>query len=122
MESPTKTVPFRVTPKNSSSSVSWAEGEWELSIWLASRGRVGSDGFSLGYAIIGAQRATRLIGLFVRLARRDRKPGYLTHLPRVAEYLERNLLHPELSRYQQWLRDNFGTEMKNELLSIGPAS
>lgn len=47
------------------------------------------------YAIMGAQRATKLLGLFVRLEKRDGKAGvYLAHLPRIGEYLRRNLAHP----------------------------
>lgn len=43
------------------------------------------------YAILGAQRACKILGVFVRLAKRDGKSRYMHHLPRIAEYLRRNL-------------------------------
>jgi tRNA threonylcarbamoyl adenosine modification protein YjeE len=53
--------------------------------------------FKLAFAILGAQRATKILGIFARLSKRDGKHGYLRHMPRVSRYLERNLQHPELS-------------------------
>jgi tRNA threonylcarbamoyl adenosine modification protein YjeE len=58
--------------------------------------------FDLAYAILGAQRATKILGIFARLSKRDGKHGYLRHIPRVSRYLERNLAHPELSRLKTW--------------------
>ena len=58
--------------------------------------------FRAGYAILGAQRAVRIIGVFHRLARRDSKPAYLTHLPRVWGHLDRNLAHPALTPVRDW--------------------
>ena len=34
--------------------------------------------FAAAYAIMGAQRATKILGLFARLDRRDGKPQYLS--------------------------------------------
>ncbi|MEM8784642.1 MAG: phosphotransferase [Pseudomonadota bacterium] len=65
------------------------------------------------YAILGAQRASKIIGIFARLKQRDNKPGYLRHLPRVWRYLERNLAHPRLHRYQQWVDMHFPPETRN---------
>ena len=47
--------------------------------------------FRLSYAVLGAQRALKVLGIFARLNRRDGKPQYLAHLPRVAFWLLRNL-------------------------------
>ncbi len=58
--------------------------------------------FRAAYAILGAQRAVRIIGVFHRLARRDRKPAYLAHLPRVWGHLDRNLAHPALAPVRAW--------------------
>lgn len=58
--------------------------------------------FRATYAAYGALRATRLLGLFVRLLRRDGKPGYLEHIPRSWGYLERNLRHPVLRPLAAW--------------------
>ena len=40
------------------------------------------------YAIMSAQRNTKLLGIFARLNRRDGKPQYLRHQPRIWTYLE----------------------------------
>jgi tRNA threonylcarbamoyl adenosine modification protein YjeE len=54
------------------------------------------------YAIMSAQRNTRLLGTFARLNRRDGKPQYLRHQPRIWTYLSRSLVHPVLARAQEW--------------------
>ena len=59
--------------------------------------------FRAAYAILGAQRAVRIVGVFHRLARRDGKPAYLAHLPRVWGHLDRNLAHPALSCARAWI-------------------
>ncbi len=58
--------------------------------------------FSAAYAILGAQRATKILGIFARLNARDKKPGYLRHLPRTSDVLEHNLRHPALARVKAW--------------------
>lgn len=58
--------------------------------------------FAAHYAIMAAQRATKILGIFARLDRRDGKPAYLRHIPRVASYLLRNLDHPALARLRTW--------------------
>jgi hypothetical protein len=58
--------------------------------------------FKLAFAILGAQRATKILGIFARLSKRDGKHGYLRHMPRVSRYLERNLQHPELNELKRW--------------------
>jgi len=65
-----------------------------------------SEAFSEAYAILSAQRATKILGIFARLADHAGKPGYLRHMPRLREYLERSLAHPAMSRYANWLREN----------------
>jgi aminoglycoside/choline kinase family phosphotransferase len=54
------------------------------------------------YATLGAQRNSKILGIFARLAKRDGKRGYLAHIPRVARYLERNLAHPALAPLRDW--------------------
>ena len=58
--------------------------------------------FARAYALMGAQRATKILGIFARLDRRDGKPQYLRHLPRLERYLRRNLAHPVLSDLKVW--------------------
>jgi N-acetylmuramate 1-kinase len=58
------------------------------------------------YAIMSAQRNTRLLGTFARLNRRDGKPQYLRHQPRIWTYLSRSLAHPMLARARAWYSAN----------------
>jgi N-acetylmuramate 1-kinase len=53
--------------------------------------------FGASYAMLGAQRALRILGVFTRLSSRMGKPGYIALIPRVWEHLQRNLAHPALS-------------------------
>jgi tRNA threonylcarbamoyl adenosine modification protein YjeE len=62
--------------------------------------------FARAYATLGAQRASKVLGIFARLERRDRKPQYLRHLPRVWTYLQRSLAHPALAPLAAWYRAN----------------
>jgi N-acetylmuramate 1-kinase len=62
--------------------------------------------FTAAYAILGAQRATKILGIFVRLDRRDGKAAYLVHLPRVEAYLKRCLAHPALAKLRTWYATN----------------
>jgi tRNA threonylcarbamoyl adenosine modification protein YjeE len=58
--------------------------------------------FARAYAALGAQRATKILGIFARLDKRDAKPQYLAHLPRVRAYLARDLAHPALADLRAW--------------------
>ncbi|HVG51091.1 MAG TPA: tRNA (adenosine(37)-N6)-threonylcarbamoyltransferase complex ATPase subunit type 1 TsaE, partial [Xanthobacteraceae bacterium] len=62
--------------------------------------------FAKLYATMAAQRATKILGIFARLNRRDRKPQYLRHLPRIWGYLHRAFVHPDLARLEQWYKTN----------------
>jgi len=62
-----------------------------------------SDLFRESYAIMAAQRATKILGIFIRLNERDGKPAYLKHLPRMQNYIQRSLQHPALKAYKNWL-------------------
>ncbi len=56
------------------------------------------------YATLAAQRASKILGIFARLEKRDGKPQYLRHMPRVWAYLRRALAHPALATLQGWYR------------------
>jgi aminoglycoside/choline kinase family phosphotransferase len=58
--------------------------------------------FAAAYAIMGAQRASKILGIFARLDKRDGKPTYLAHIPRVKSYLKKNLGHPALADLKAW--------------------
>jgi N-acetylmuramate 1-kinase len=69
---------------------------------LASDDTFDPKAFAELYAIMSAQRNTRLLGTFARLNRRDGKPQYLRHQPRIWTYLNRSLDHPALSGIRAW--------------------
>ena len=54
------------------------------------------------YALLGAQRNAKILGIFTRLWKRDGKPRYLAFQPRVWSYLERDLAHPVLAPVKAW--------------------
>jgi len=58
--------------------------------------------FARAYALLGAQRATKILGIFARLDKRDHKPQYLSHLPRIENYLVKNLAHPVMAEVRVW--------------------
>jgi N-acetylmuramate 1-kinase len=58
--------------------------------------------FARAYAVMAAQRNTKILGLFARLDKRDGKPAYLKHIPRIRGYLDRALAHPSLAELKEW--------------------
>jgi tRNA threonylcarbamoyl adenosine modification protein YjeE len=62
--------------------------------------------FTVLYATLAAQRATKILGIFARLNRRDGKPQYLRHVPRILSYLRRSLAHPALEPLAAWYAAN----------------
>ena len=73
-----------------------------LERYLGRTGRDRADFMRAAHAL-SAQRNLKILGLFVRLARRDGKPGYLRHLPRVWAHLQRDLAHPDLAPLAAWV-------------------
>ena len=74
-------------------------------LYVATRrqqGQFSETDFATAYAVLGAQRATKILGIFARLNKRDGKPGYLKHMPRVSRYLTQNLEHPALAELKSW--------------------
>jgi N-acetylmuramate 1-kinase len=66
--------------------------------------------FVRAYVDFGAQRNTRLLGLWARLQARDGKAEYLQHIPRSWGYLARNLSDPGLAELRAWYEENFPAE------------
>lgn len=74
----------------------------------------GIDGaaFRHAYALFGAQRGTKILGIFTRLDRRDGKPAYLKHIPRVWRWLEGDLAHPALGPLRGWFDRVFPVDIR----------
>ncbi len=68
--------------------------------------------FDASFAVLGAQRHCKVIGIFTRLCRRDGKPRYLAHIPRLWRLLEGNFRHPVLAPVQQWLDRHIPRELR----------
>jgi aminoglycoside/choline kinase family phosphotransferase len=73
---------------------------------------VNVDRFLADYARLGAQRNAKIVGIFVRLWRRDGKPRYLDLIPRVWALLERDLAHPALAPVAAWFDANIPAELR----------
>lgn len=74
-----------------------------------------SADFEAAYAVLGAQRNAKIIGIFTRLWKRDGKPRYLAYLPRMWGLLERDLAHPMLAPVADWFAANIPAESRVEL-------
>jgi aminoglycoside/choline kinase family phosphotransferase len=64
------------------------------------------------YALLGAQRNTKILGIFTRLWKRDGKPRYLDFQPRVWAYLERDLADPALAPVKAWFEAHVPAEKR----------
>jgi len=74
--------------------------------YVAACGDVRETDLRRDIAILGAGRHAKVIGIFTRLCRRDAKPQYLTHIPRVWRLLEHSLSHPALAPVAAWFTEN----------------
>lgn len=84
-----------------------------LDYYLAQTGE-GED-FRADYARLGAQRNAKIVGIFVRLWKRDGKPRYLDYIPRVWAALERDLAHPALAPVRAWFDANVPADVRANL-------
>ena len=71
-----------------------------------------SSDFDLHYALLGAQRNAKIIGIFTRLWKRDGKERYLSFLPRMWGLLERDLAHPGLVKVRDWFDRTIPQEIR----------
>ncbi len=72
--------------------------------------------FRRAYAILGAQRNIRIIGIFTRLWKRDGKPHYQAFMPRMWGLLERDLAHPALADLRGWINAMVPQELRRQPL------
>ena len=84
-----------------------------LDYYLAQTGE-GED-FRADYARLGAQRNAKIVGIFVRLWKRDGKPRYLDYIPRVWAAMERDLAHPALAPVRAWFDANIPADVRANL-------
>ena len=70
------------------------------------------EAFRLAMAVLAAQRNTKIIGIFARLAMRDSKPKYLALIPHVWSMLERDLSHPALADLKTFIDTHFPPDLR----------
>jgi len=66
-------------------------------------------------AVMAAQRNAKIAGIFARLHKRDGKPRYLSYLPRVWGYLNRDLEHPALAPLKSWYDRTIPREVRGSI-------
>jgi hypothetical protein len=71
-----------------------------------------TDAFETAFATLAAQRHAKVIGIFTRLWRRDGKPLYLAHIPRVWRLLEAALTQPALAELNDWFSHHVPPEAR----------
>jgi aminoglycoside/choline kinase family phosphotransferase len=71
--------------------------------YLAAFPAITPEDFAVSWAVMAAQRHTRVLGTFARLKVRDGKPHYLQHIPRLWRYMDVCLAHPHLAPLKAWL-------------------
>ncbi len=74
----------------------------ERAHYLAAFPELDPEDFAVSWAVLAAQRHARVIGVFTRLCKRDHKPHYLAHLPRLWRLMENALAHPALAPLTAW--------------------
>lgn len=72
--------------------------------YMAATGQ--GDSFLSAYWALAGQRNMRILGVFVRLWKRDGKEGYRKFQPRMWGLFERDLLHPALAPVRAWMDEN----------------
>ncbi len=90
--------------------------EAEMLAYYHDAAKPGAD-FDAHYALLGAQRNTKIIGIFTRLWKRDGKERYLSFLPRMWELLERDLAHPDLAPIKIWFDTHIPSNIRHKMLS-----
>lgn len=75
------------------------------------------ENFRAVYAILGAQRNAKIVGIFTQLYLRDGKDAYLSLIPRVWALLERNFWLEDLAPLKAWLDMYVPLAMRREVMT-----
>lgn len=78
--------------------------------------------FRRSAAILAAQRNSKIVGLFTRLAQRDGKPAYLAHLPRVWRLLDHDFAEPALAPIVDWLDRHLPASLRRVAVTAAQVS
>ncbi|HZS85513.1 MAG TPA: phosphotransferase [Stellaceae bacterium] len=94
--------------------VSPALAEAMIARYLAAFPGTDRAAFLASYAVLGAQRNCKIVGIFTRLWRRDGKSGYLKHIPRVWRLIAEDIRHPALAPVAHWLDRQIPPALRRE--------
>jgi len=72
------------------------------------------EAFDRDFAVLSAQRNTKILGIFARLHQRDGKSGYLAHIPRISDYLDIALSHSVLSGLKLWYDTHLPPDLRKK--------
>jgi len=86
--------------------------ETRMLVHYAHHAGLANDDFLADYALLGAQRNAKIVGIFTRLDQRDGKPRYLAMIPRVWAAMERDLAHPALEPVARWFEANIPDDLR----------
>ena len=75
------------------------------------------EAFQLGYAVLGLQRNTKILGIFARLWKRDGKPQYPSYMPRIWNYVANDLAHPALIDLKAWYDKHIPSKWRGDFLA-----
>jgi len=84
--------------------ISSAFAQEMLEIYFGAFPALSRDDFLASYYLWGAQRTTRILGVFFRQAKREGNLQYLVHIPRLRKILARDLQHPSLQGLWNWFQ------------------
>jgi len=83
---------------------------------------INAEQFNHDYAVLGAQRNLKIVGIFARLCIRDRKSHYVDLIPRVWAHLQRDLSHQGLSELRDWVDEHVPAPNPDVLASLKSAN
>jgi aminoglycoside/choline kinase family phosphotransferase len=95
------------------------EAEAAMIVRFQEAAGVNAQEFSSSYAVLGAQRALRILGIFARLCLVGGKPGYVGLMPRVWRQLQINLQNPVLAPLERLCADLLPQPSAANLALIG---
>jgi aminoglycoside/choline kinase family phosphotransferase len=78
-----------------------------LKKYLAHFSYLDPEAFMAQYYTLGAQRITRIMGVFCRMLIQNKRDQYMTFLPRAWKWLENDLKHDNLSDTRHWFETYF---------------
>ena len=72
--------------------------------------KINPNEFKYAYLVLGTQRLFKIIGIFKKLAIKERKIDYLRYLPRTKQLIKYNLKNPIFNELKVWLKINSKNE------------